>query len=496
MFVQSKLHALVFLVVAVLACVPTGALPAPTNPFCAFSTARNVVSVTLVCETGVIDDILFASYGTPSGSCPNFAINASCQSPDSMAVVASACMNLSVCTVDVGSGSYPPDPCPGIIKSLAVIAHCSAGPGGYQLVVQPSCATTDGSPPCPLPSWNATWQLNQSTIAQPGNTVGFLNATQAARWGLLSLDWSIANGVWNTGNSSTATGAATLVEQCRQIKAVNPHTKCFVYRNTELALEWLEPQRAAMYNASRASWFLQYQPGNPSGTPPGTVYNEDAGAPAAGFKQYFWNYSNADAAAYVLSVSEMGTLGTASPYVDGTFLDDSQAIPQEHGSAPTNMGLSAIQLAMLQNDTHTFVQHAISTLAASGHYIWQGFNNNPGGDPDAVAPGPSPTSCVSYMSQGCDARWQAVPMTMQWQPDDDGVKEQLLAAFLIVRGPYAYVGYGWNGGPLPAWDTLWDTDVGTPVGLCQQPAPGVFTRLWSNGNATLDCNTWTAQLNF
>lgn len=30
------------------------------------------------------------------------------------------------------------------------------------------------------------------------------------------------------------TGAATLVEQCRQIKAVDPTTKCFVYRNTEL----------------------------------------------------------------------------------------------------------------------------------------------------------------------------------------------------------------------------------------------------------------------
>ena len=47
--------------------------------------------------------------------------------------------------------------------------------------------------------------------------------------------------------------------------------------NTELALEWLEPQRAAMLDPSKADFFLQYQPGNPSGQPAGTIYNEDAG---------------------------------------------------------------------------------------------------------------------------------------------------------------------------------------------------------------------------
>ena len=88
-----------------------------------------------------------------------------------------------------------------------------------------------------------------------------------------------------------------LVEQCQQIKAVDPTTKCFVYRNTgacgvwyvacgvwradlapphpstmpmtcllpELALEWLEPQRAVMYDPSVADYFLQYLPGNPKG---------------------------------------------------------------------------------------------------------------------------------------------------------------------------------------------------------------------------------------
>ena len=53
--------------------------------------------------------------------------------------------------------------------------------------------------------------------------------------------------------------------------------------------------------------------------------NLRACSPANGCRQFFWNYSNPDAAAYVLSTSEQGPLGTGSPYVDGTFLDDSQA---------------------------------------------------------------------------------------------------------------------------------------------------------------------------
>lgn len=263
------------------------------------------------------------------------------------------------------------------------------------------------------------------------------------------------------------------------------------YRNTELALEWLEPQRAVMQDPSKAGWFLQYQPGNPSGTPPGTIYNEDAGGSAAGCRQFFWNYSVPEAAAYVLAESEQGALAIGSPYVDGTFLDDSQAIPQEHGSAPSNMGLRPSQLASLQNDTYALVQRVIDTLAARGRYVWQGFDGNRGGDPDEVAPAPTASNCLAYMSELCAPQWQAVPMTMQWNG-----RNETLAAFLIGRGPVAYLGWGWNGGPLPRWDAAFDMQVGTPLGLCSSASAGVFTRAWSAGRATLDCNTFTATLDF
>jgi hypothetical protein len=188
----------------------------------------------------------------------------------------------------------------------------------------------------------------------------------------------------------------------------------------------------------------------------------------------------------VLSQSEQGPLGTGSPYVDGTFLDDVTGLPAEHGAAPANMNLTPEDVAVLQNATNAFVQLAIAALAASGKYVWQAF-----GAQDGVSGAPSKSNCGQYMSTVCELAFQDVPWTVQW----DGTNTTL-AAFLIGRGEVAYIGYGWNGGPLPAWDPIWDLDVGTPTSTCKETEPGIFTRVWSRGIATLDCNTFSATLAF
>lgn len=81
-------------------------------------------------------------------------------------------------------------------------------------------------------------------------------------------------------------------------------------------------------------------------------------------------------------------------------------------------------------------------------------------------------------------------MTMQW----DG-RNTTLAAFLVGRGPVAYVGWGWNGNPLPDWDPLFDLDVGVPLGLCVNET-SVFSRTWSRGYASIDCSDFSATLAF
>jgi hypothetical protein len=480
---------------------------ASSAPFCGASTARGADVLVLSCApgAGAIASIDFAAYGTPSGSCSagGFAHNASCDWAGAQAWASAACVGQTQCVLSAdGRSGGVPDPCEGVVKTLAVVARCAGAPGGSAAPIVPPCSVTQGTPPCPLPTWEPVWALNRSTICQPGANAGesWLDAAAAARFGLVSLDWSVANAVWSgNGNVSNMTGAATLVEQCRRIKAVDATTKCFVYRNTELALEWLEPHRAVMSDPAFAGYFVQYQPGNPSNATPGTIYNEDAGSPATGARQYFWNYSNSDAFEYVLGVSEQGELATGSEYVDGTFLDDSQAIPQEHPNAPANAGLSALQLLLLQNASYEFFNAAVAQLAANGAFIWQGFNGLEQGDPDGVGISPTSGTCQAYMEQVCDPAWQQVPRTMQW-PGAQADKLPVLAAFLVSRGPWDFIGTGWFGAGsigLPAWDPLWDAyDVGEPTGLCAQTAPGVFSRSWTRGTSALNCNTWAAELNF
>jgi hypothetical protein len=46
------------------------------------------------------------------------------------------------------------------------------------------------------------------------------------------------------------------------------------------------------------------------------------------------------------------------------------------------------------------------------------------------------------------------------------------------------------------WDKIFLLQPGVPDGLCTEAISGVFTRQWSAGTASLDCNTFSADLPF
>jgi len=81
-------------------------------------------SLTINCPFGIIDSITFASYGTATGSCGNFAIG-ECHATNSLSVVSSACLGKSSCTVFSHNDTFG-DPCDGTPKSLYVQAVCSS----------------------------------------------------------------------------------------------------------------------------------------------------------------------------------------------------------------------------------------------------------------------------------------------------------------------------------------------------------------------------------
>jgi hypothetical protein len=66
------------------------------------------------------------------------------------------------------------------------------------------------------------------------------------------------------------------------------------------------------------------------------------------------------------------------------------------------------------------------------------------------------------------------------------------AEFLLTRGPYAWLGFGWDGCfptvPVPSRPQLWDLDYGMPLGHCVELGnTGVFQRNYSRSAVTWDC---------
>lgn len=244
----------------------------------------------------------------------------------------------------------------------------------------------------------------------------------------------------------------------------------------ELALQAFESQRAVMYNPATAGYFLQYT--NGQGVKNGTIYNENGGPG----NQFFWDFRNASAAEYYIS----SVLNTVShPAVDGTFTDDVTGLPAEHEMAPVNMNLTAQEVTDIQYATQATNQRLISALVAAGKYNWQAF-----GAQDGVGGGVSKGNCASYMTQFCQSKYQNVARTVQYDANNSN---QSIAGFLITRSPISFLGYGWESDQRD-WTSAFLYDAGKPLGLCEQVASGVFSRQWTAGNVTLDCNTWTAVL--
>ena len=72
---------------------------------------------------------------------------------------------------------------------------------------------------------------------------------------------------------------------------------------------------------------------------------------------------------------------------------------------------------------------------------------------------------------------------------------QDIARFLLVRGPFSWLGYGWEGcitEPPPVGE--YDHDYGEPNGRCVESSAGIFTRQWTKAHVEMDCNTFVANI--
>ena len=335
-------------------------------------------------------------------------------------------------------------------------------PGGPPLA--PSCATNGR--PCPPPNWAPEWNLTRSTAVQPWCRDAF---TPAHPWGLVSLAWDC---------SEDGAEEAATVAVCADLKARGVATRCFMYHNQELALRWLESQRAALDDGGNAGWFLRW--------PNGTVYTEPETSRAHGGyeAQAFWDFRNTTASSYFVK-SVLAAL--SSPYVDGTFADDVDGVPDEHPWVVNRTNLTAADVQALRRATQATNMALINASVAAGKYVWQAF-----GAGDGATRGPAPATCAAWMRERCAPERQGEPLLQQ---HDAAAANQSVAAFLVVRGPIGLLGWGWYSNDKN-WDRAFLLQPGTPEGLCKEGPTGVFSRKWSAGVAALDCNAWVADLPF
>jgi hypothetical protein len=87
--------------------------------------------LSLSCFGGIFDGVDFAAWGTPTGTCSSVFAQGACETPTAAATVAALCVGKTACVIPaMGSTFGATDPCPGVIKTLAVALHgnCSSAP--------------------------------------------------------------------------------------------------------------------------------------------------------------------------------------------------------------------------------------------------------------------------------------------------------------------------------------------------------------------------------
>ena len=107
--------------------VPAPPLP-PTGPvWCGIGPENS--NLELSCwNNSLIEDVTFASFGTPSGTCPNNLVKGSCDASTSLDVVKKACVGKSSCSVPATNDAFGGDPCVNTPKQLGVQLKCPGTP--------------------------------------------------------------------------------------------------------------------------------------------------------------------------------------------------------------------------------------------------------------------------------------------------------------------------------------------------------------------------------
>jgi hypothetical protein len=237
----------------------------------------------------------------------------------------------------------------------------------------------------------------------------------------------------------------------------------------------------------------------------------------------------------------MGALGMGNANVSGFYFDDEWArsghgwaeldpvgtpLPfnaSDCGTGPSeierhcllDMGLAAADVADVTRAWRATTAAAMRAVAAGGGWVWQMFSENAIEDNrTAGGPGNDASKCIAAYVEACQPRSKqqthinSFKLTLSDPHSPGSLVDPVadVAKFLLLRGPWAFLGTAWvgcvgEGAGRHSNETYvrapaFDVDYGTPMGVCKQSdaKPGLFAREWTKATVEHDCRTGKSSL--
>jgi hypothetical protein len=329
-----------------------------------------------------------------------------------------------------------------------------------------------------------------------------------------------------------------LVEQAARLKAARPGVRVMGYRNIVKALPWFTAVRERLDDPATSGWFIPFDAANttPYHVPPcddnfspprcSKLYHDleqtpgfphgdgvcpgpcDCGTQPCG--EYLYDYTHADTnglADWIVNEVVLGKNGLGNANLSGMFLDDewyntSMFGPHECSGSPvggpteedphcledTGHANDAAYTTVMTDAWCAVRRRAEAAAIAAGGWFWQMFS---------LFSTPVQAACAATLRAECAAGANSTfynATTMHSLTGDHATLPNLaqdLATFLLLRGPYAFLGFGWSGcGAAAVFPEELGRDYGEPTGFCSETQTGVFERDWTHATVRMDCNAY------
>eukprot|EP00927_Polykrikos_kofoidii_P062742 TRINITY_DN57545_c0_g1_i1.p1 TRINITY_DN57545_c0_g1~~TRINITY_DN57545_c0_g1_i1.p1 ORF type:complete len:469 (+),score=24.52 TRINITY_DN57545_c0_g1_i1:64-1470(+) len=403
-----------------------------------------------------------------------------------------------------------------------------------------------------------TWEMNMSTIIMPCNNTGFTDPATTRGWGIVDFDWS------NSKGTGAAQGWAKhqpmddeemLFQQVKMTTSATKGTTVWVYRCSVYGYPWYTTVRKLLEDPKYHPWFMSFKnegpwfskkcdsyktdvcsnlyhsqeqsPGYPHGDGDCALPGCDCGKGVpCGF--YVFNHSSTVEVNgqtfqdwfvhdYMLNYMKDPTL---KDLISGMFWDDVWNPECDiHDQVPKtceDMGLvnNSPEMVKLTRDYQSNMAALRDATLNYGKFSWQMLWTGEGPtDIGNTCPHPivSKDNCIVRLRDLCRSDSPAQTRAMMYQITIGGSVRNFtnlrndIANFLLIRGPYAWLGHGWKGCSQDyLFPEEFDVDYGEPVlesgsnkhSICKETSSnsGIFVREYSRSIVKMDCNNWQGSI--